>query len=207
MTKPLHLQAALALAVTFIAGPSLAAPILGQPAPAFGVVDADGRARTLAEFKGRTVVLEWTNNGCPYVRKHYDAGNMQRLQRQATADSVVWLTVISSAPGFQGHLAAPDARAWKAKSGAASSAILIDPKGLVGRAYDAKVTPHMFIVDRAGTLVFMGGIDDKPTSDPQSLKGARNYVTAALADMKAGRAVAEPVTRPYGCSVKYSSAG
>jgi Redoxin len=207
MTKPLTLTVALAFAATLTGAPSQAAPTLGQPAPAFRVADADGRTRTLAEFKGRTVVLEWTNNGCPYVRKHYDAGNMQRLQRQATSDAVVWLTVISSAPGFQGHLTAPGARAWKVKSGAASSAVLIDPKGVVGRAYDAKVTPHMFIVDRAGTLVFMGGIDDRPTADPDSLKGARNYVVAALADLKAGRAVAEPVTRPYGCSVKYSTAG
>ena len=202
-----HHRACLAMALALIAGPALASPMLGQPAPAFRAVDAEGHMRTLAAFKGRTVVLEWTNNGCPYVGKHYGAGNMQRLQREATRDGVVWLTVISSAPGFEGYLTGPQARAWKAKVGAASSAVLLDGKGVVGRAYEAKATPHMFIIDGAGRIAYMGGIDDQPTSDPDSLKGARNYVAAALADLKAGRPVAEPVTRPYGCSVKYGSAG
>ena len=202
-----HRRACLAMALALIAGPALASPMLGQPAPAFRAVDAEGHMRTLAAFKGRTVVLEWTNNGCPYVGKHYGAGNMQRLQREATRDGVVWLTVISSAPGFEGYLTGPQARAWKARVGAASSAVLLDGKGVVGRAYEAKATPHMFIIDGAGRIAYMGGIDDQPTSDPDSLKGARNYVAAALADLKAGRPVAEPVTRPYGCSVKYGSAG
>ena len=163
--------------------------------------------RTLAEFRGRTVVLEWTNNGCPYVGKHYGSGNMQRLQREATQGGVVWLTVISSAPGFEGYLTAPQARAWKAKVGAASSAVLLDGKGVVGRAYEAKATPHMFIIDRTGRLVYMGGIDDQPTTDPDSLKLAHNYVATALTDLNAGRAVAQPVSQPYGCAVKYGSAG
>lgn len=189
-----------------IATPAVAAPVLGQPAPAFQAVDASGKTRSLSEFKGRTVVLEWTNNGCPYVQKHYNAGAMQRLQGQAAKDGVVWLTLISSAPGMQGHLTGPQARQWQAEEKASSSAVLLDPKGTVGRAYDAKTTPHMYVVDKAGKLVYMGGIDDKPSSDPASLKGATNYVTAALADVKAGRAVAQPATRPYGCSVKYGSA-
>lgn len=188
------------------AAPAAAAPVLGQPAPAFQAVDADGRTRSLAEFKGKTVVLEWTNNGCPYVRKHYDSGNMQGLQQQATKDGVVWLTVISSAPGTQGHLTAAQAKAWKAKEGAASTAVLLDASGVVGRAYDAKTTPHMYVVDKAGTLVYMGGIDDKASADPATLKTATNYVKAALTDVKAGRAVAQAATRPYGCSVKYGSA-
>lgn len=196
------------LAAAVLAAPSLAAaaPVLGQPAPAFTAVDADGRTRSLADFRGKTVVLEWTNNGCPYVQKHYNSGHMQGLQKEATADGVVWLTIISSAPGFQGHLTGPQARQWKAKVGAHSSDVLLDPKGLVGRAYDARTTPHMFVIDRTGKLVYMGGIDDKASPDPATLTGATNYVTAALADVKAGRAVAQPATRPYGCSVKYNSA-
>ena len=189
-----------------IAAPASAAPVLGQPAPAFRAVDASGKTRSLAEFKGKTVVLEWTNNGCPYVQKHYNSGHMQGLQKEATRDGVAWLTIISSAPGFQGYLTGPQAKQWKAKVGAASSDVLLDPKGVVGRAYEAKTTPHMYVVDKTGKLVYMGGIDDKASSDPDSLKGARNYVTAALADVKAGRAVAQAATRPYGCSVKYGSA-
>ncbi len=194
-----------ALAVT-IAGPATTAPLLGQSAPAFKAVDASGKTRSLAEFRGKTVVLEWTNNGCPYVQKHYNAGAMQKLQSQATRDGVAWLTIVSSAPGMQGFLTPSAARAWKTAAGAASSDVLLDVKGTVGRAYDARTTPHMFIIDKVGTLVYMGGIDDQPTPDPESFKVARNYVTAALADIKAGRPVTQAATRPYGCSVKYGSA-
>lgn len=197
--------AAIAIATT-VAAPAFAAPTLGQPAPAFQALDAAGRTRSLSEFRGKTVVLEWTNNGCPYVQKHYNSGNMQSLQRQAAKDGVVWLTVISSAPGMQGYLTGPQARQWKGEVKAASADVLLDPNGTVGRAYEAKSTPHMFIVDKAGKLAYMGGIDDRPYSDPESLKGATNYVEAALADIKAGRAVAQPATKPYGCSVKYGSA-
>ena len=197
---------ALLAAASAIAAPAAAAPMLGQPAPAFQAVDASGKTRSLSEFRGKTVVLEWTNNGCPYVQKHYNAGAMQGLQAQAAKDGMVWLTVISSAPGMQGHLTGPQAKAWKAEAKAASTDILLDPQGTVGRAYDAKTTPHMYIVDKAGKLVYMGGIDDKASSDPATLKGAVNYVAAALADVKAGRPVAQAATRPYGCSVKYGSA-
>lgn len=193
----------LAAAVLSIAAPAAAAPSVGQPAPAFRAVDADGRTRSLSEFKGRTVVLEWHNGGCPYVRKHYDAGAMQSLQKRAIADGAVWLTLISSAPGTQGHLSPAEAKAWKGANNAASTALLLDPEGEVGKAYDARTTPHMYIVDKSGTLAYMGGIDDRPVADPSSLKGARNYVAAALADLKAGRKVATPVSKPYGCSVKY----
>jgi hypothetical protein len=189
-----------------IASPVFAAPVLGQPAPAFQAVDASGKTRSLSELRGKTVVLEWTNNGCPYVQKHYNSGNMQSLQSQAAKDGVVWLTVISSAPGMQGYLTGPQAKQWKAETKAASTDVLLDPKGTVGRAYEAKTTPHMYVVDKTGKLVYMGGIDDKPSSEPSSLKGAKNYVTAALADVKAGRPVAQGATRPYGCSVKYGSA-
>ncbi|MCC7268633.1 MAG: redoxin family protein [Caulobacteraceae bacterium] len=205
--KALALGSALALAggaVVLFAGQARAAPAIGQPAPAFAAADADGKVRTLDEFKGRTVVLEWTNQGCPYVKKHYNSGNMQALQKSATDDGVVWLTLISSAPGEQGHLDAAGARAWKARASAGSSAVLLDPQGRVGRAYDARTTPHMYVIDKVGTLVYMGGIDDKPTSDLADIKAARNYVVAALGDVKAGRPVAEAVTRPYGCNVKYA---
>jgi len=189
-----------------LAAPAFAAPTVGQPAPAFQAVDAAGRSRSLGEFAGKTVVLEWTNNGCPYVQKHYGSGNMQSLQKRATADGVVWLTIISSAPGMQGYLAPPQAKAWKAKAYAASTDLLLDPQGRVGRAYEAKTTPHMFVIDKAGRLVYMGGIDDRPYAEPASLKGAKNYVAAALDDLKAGRPVAVATSRPYGCSVKYGSA-
>ena len=199
----LSLVAAAALALPAAAS---AQPTLGRPAPDFRVQDFNGQMRSLSDFRGKTVVLEWTNDGCPYVGKHYNSGNMQRLQKEATAQGVEWLTIISSAPGFQGYLTAPQAKAWKAKVGAHSSDVLLDADGKVGRAYEAKATPHMFVIDKAGTLVYMGGIDDRPYADPASLKGATNYVEAALSDLKAGRAVATPVTRPYGCSVKYAPA-
>ena len=205
--KTLALGSALALAAgaaALFAGQAKAAPAIGQPAPAFAAADADGKVRTLEEFKGKTVVLEWTNEGCPYVKKHYGSGNMQGLQKSATDDGVVWLTLISSAPGQQGYLDAAGARAWKTKANASSSAVLLDPQGRVGKAYDAKTTPHMYVIDKAGTLVYMGGIDDKATSNPADIKGATNYVTAALGDVKAGRAVAQAVTKPYGCNVKYA---
>ena len=195
---------AFAAALTFVAGPALAAPAIGQPAPAFTVKDGAGQTRSLAEFKGKTVVLEWTNDGCPYVQKHYKSGAMQGLQKSAAKDGVVWLTLISSAPGKQGYLEGAQARGWKATNGAGSTALLLDPTGQVGHAYEAKTTPHMYIVDKTGKLVYMGGIDDKPTADPASLKGANNYVSAALSDIKAGRAVSTPVSKPYGCTIKYS---
>jgi peroxiredoxin len=204
-----HIDRRIVLAAAMSAalvGPASAAPTLGQPAPAFQAVDASGRTRSLSEFAGKIVVLEWTNNGCPYVGKHYGSGNMQRLQKQARAEGVVWLTIISSAPGMQGYLTPSQAKAWKQKEYANSTDLLLDPDGRVGRAYEAKATPHMFIIDKAGKVAYMGGIDDRPYADPASLKGARNYVAAALADLKAGRPVAVAVSKPYGCSVKYGSA-
>lgn len=194
----------LAAAIALAAPAAHAAPVVGQAAPAFTAKDADGKTRSLSEFNGKTVVLEWTNDGCPYVQKHYKSGAMQGLQKSAAKDGVVWLTLISSAPGKQGYLEGAQARGWKATNGAGSTALLLDPTGQVGHAYEAKTTPHMYIVDKTGKLVYMGGIDDKPTADPVSLKGANNYVSAALSDIKAGRAVSTPVSKPYGCTIKYS---
>ena len=173
----------LAAAIALAAPAAHAAPVVGQAAPAFTAKDADGKTRSLSEFNGKTVVLEWTNDGCPYVQKHYKSGAMQGLQKSAAKDGVVWLTLISSAPGKQGYLEGAQARGWKATNGAGSTALLLDPTGQVGHAYEAKTTPHMYIVDKTGKLVYMGGIDDKPTADPASLKGANNYVSAALQDI------------------------
>jgi len=203
----MHRRIVLAAAISAaLAAPAYALPNVGQPAPAFQAVDASGKTRSLSEFAGKTVVLEWTNNGCPYVQKHYGSGNMQSLQKRATAEGVVWLTIISSAPGMQGYLSPPQAKAWKQKAYAASTDLLLDPQGRIGRAYEAKTTPHMFIIDKAGKVAYMGGIDDRPYADPESLKGAKNYVAAALDDLRAGRPVAVAVSKPYGCSVKYGSA-
>ena len=151
------------------------------------------------------MVLEWTNKDCPYVRKHYETGNMQSLQRESKSDhGVVWVSVISSAPGRQGHLAPKEALDNIAATAAAPDYLVLDPKGEIGQSYGAVTTPHMYVIDPKGTLVFMGGIDDNPSSRHSSIEGARNHVRAALDDMAAGRKVAEAVTRPYGCSVKYA---
>jgi peroxiredoxin len=192
-----------AAAALTAAAPALAAPAINQPAPAFQAVDADGRVRSLNEFRGKVVVLEWTNQGCPYVRKHYDTGNMQGLQKRLTGEGVVWLTVASSGPGKQGHLDATSAKAMLREQGAKPTALLLDADGKVGKAYDARVTPHMYIVGKDGKLAYMGGIDDRATSDKADVAGAKNYVTAAINDLRAGRPVAQPVSKPYGCSVKY----
>jgi peroxiredoxin len=194
-----------ALALSF-AAPAFAEPQLGQPAPAFKAMDESGHERALSDFAGKPVVLEWTNSGCPYVGKHYGSGTMQALQAKATGEGVTWLTVSSSAPDTQGYFTGPTARAWKAKVHSAATAILLDSSGKIGREYGAKNTPHMFVIDKAGKVAYMGGIDDRPYADPASLKGAKPYVALALADLKAGRPVATPVSKPYGCSVKYSSA-
>ncbi|MBX9745814.1 MAG: redoxin family protein [Hyphomonadaceae bacterium] len=183
---------------------ALASVETGAQAPAFSVQDANGATRTLAEFRGRTVVLEWTNHGCPYVRKHYDSNTMQTLQRDATAGGVVWLQVISSAPGQQGHLDGAGARARVEIDSAAPSATLLDPSGVMGHAYGARTTPHIFIINAEGAVVYQGAIDDQPSARPATLEGARPYVREALADIAAGRPVAISETTPYGCSVKYA---
>ncbi len=181
-----------------------AAPEVGKPAPEFSAVDSNGKTVKLSDFHGKTVVLEWTNDGCPYVKKHYGSGNMQSLQKDAAAKGIVWLTIVSSAPGKQGYVDGAGANGLTKSRGAAPAAVLLDPDGAVGHLYDARTTPHMFIADAAGTLVYMGGIDDKATTEVADIQGARNYVRAALDEIAAGKPVAEAVTRPYGCSVKYA---
>ena len=181
-----------------------AADVIGKPAPNFRLNDANGKAVSLTNYKGKTVVLEWNNPECPFVRKHYGSGNMQKTQAAAAKDGVVWLSINSSAPGNQGHMNAAQAKAFVAKAGARPAAYLLDPGGTVGKTYGAKTTPHMYIVNKAGTLVYAGGIDDKPTANPADVNGARNHVLAALAEIKAGKPVSVKTSRPYGCSVKYS---
>ena len=181
----------------------VAAAEVGKPAPGFELKDVDGKVHSLADYKGKLVVLEWTNFGCPFVKKHYDSGNMQSLQERYTGKGVVWLTVGSSAPGKQGNFA-PDV--WKqelAKKGSKATAVLLDPEGTTGHAYGAKTTPHMFVVDGDGVLRYAGAIDDNPSWNPKTLKGAHNYVAAALDALLAGNPVDVTQTTAYGCSVKY----
>jgi peroxiredoxin len=196
--------AAALTAGALIAGSANAAVETGAQAPAFSVQDASGAARTLGEFAGRTVVLEWTNRDCPYVRKHYDSGNMQSLQQQAADEGVVWLTIISSAPRQQGYLTGTAAAAHAQSVNASPTAILIDATGVMGRAYGARNTPQMFVIDGQQRVVYQGAIDNRPSANPASLRGATNYVAAALADLRAGRAVQVAETTPYGCTVKYA---
>ncbi|HEV2567761.1 thioredoxin family protein [Sphingomonas sp.] len=191
-------------ALAVIAAPGSAAPVVGQPAPDFKLADVNGKPVTLSGFRGKTVVLEWNNPGCPFVQKHYKSNNMQKAQAAAAKDGVVWLSINSSAPGKQGHMDGAAAKAFLAQSGAKPTAYLLDPRGVVGQAYDAKTTPHMYVVNKAGTLVYAGGIDDKPTANPADVNGARNHVLAALSELKAGKGVSVASTRPYGCSVKYA---
>lgn len=191
-------------ALAVIAAPASAAPVVGQPAPNFKLADANGKVVTLSDFKGKTVVLEWHNPGCPFVKKHYGSGNMQKTQAAAAKAGVVWLTINSGAPGKQGHMSGADAKAFLSTAGARPTAYLIDYRGVVGKAYDAKTTPHMYVVNKAGTLVYAGGIDDKPTANPADVAGARNHVLAALSEIKAGKPVSVATSRPYGCSVKYA---
>jgi peroxiredoxin len=177
-----------------------------KAAPAFTAVDIDGKTRSLSEFKGKVVVMEWVNEGCSYVKKHY-SGNMQGLQQAATADGVVWLSVASSAPGKQGYFAdGAAAKTWMNARGAKPTTLLLDSQGAVATAYKAKTTPHMFVIDRDGQIIYEGAIDDTPSAKVEDLKTAKNYVAAALGDVKAGRKVAVAYSQPYGCSVKYRDA-
>ncbi len=191
-------------ALVLTAGPLHAAPEIGEPAPDFQLTDTAGQSHKLSDFAGRKVVLEWTNHDCPFVRKHYDSGNMQQQQRSARNDhDAVWLTIVSSKPGAQGHVSPEQADELTDSRDAAPTAVLLDEPGDVGRLYAAQVTPHMYIIDESGTLVYKGGIDSNPSADPADIPNSTQYVIAALDDLAAGRAVAEPVTRPYGCTIKY----
>ena len=179
------------------------APRIGQPAPAFSATDSNGKTVSLSDLKGKPVVLEWTNDGCPFVQHYYKRGAMQSLQKTYTGKGVVWLTVISSAPGTQGYVDGAGANALTAQRNAAPSAVLLDSSGKIGHLYDAQTTPHMFIIDGKGTLVYAGGIDSLPSTDPDDIPRASPYVKAALDELLAGKPVSRALTSPYGCSVKY----
>ena len=200
MLRTTILAAALAGAV-----PALAAPTVGQPAPAFVAVDSKGQQHKLADLKGKVVVLEWTNHECPYVKKHYGASNMQNLQKQAKAAGVVWLSVISSAPGEQGHVDGAKADELTASRQAAPTAVLLDPQGTIGKAYDARTTPHMYVIDAKGILRYAGGIDSIASAKPADIEKAEPLFKKAMESVVKGENVAQAVTRPYGCNVKYKS--
>ena len=176
---------------------------VNAPAPDFTATDSQGQTQSLDKYRGKYVVLEWHNQGCPFTRKHYVSGNMQALQKEWTGKGVVWFTVISSAPGAQGYVTAAQENDYLAKMHATPTAALLDPDGKVGRLYNAKTTPDMFIIDPQGKLIYSGAIDDRPTPDASDIQGADNYVSDALSAAMSGKAVAMPYTRAYGCSVKY----
>ena len=177
---------------------------VGDPAPEFIATDTNGQAHKLSEYRGKFVVLEWHNRECPFTHKHYASGNMQRLQREWTAKGIVWFTVISSAQGQQGYMTAGEENAYLREVNAAPTAVLLDPQGELGHLYGAKTTPHMFVINPQGVLIYNGALDDKPTTDESDIARAKNYVSAALEQAMAGRPVSQPTSRPYGCSVKYA---
>ena len=198
--------------VLILAGVTLLAPVtalaeaeVGEAAPDFTAVDSNGKSHNLSDFKGKTVVLEWTNPDCPYVIKHYDTKNMQSLQKKYTGKDVVWLTINSSAPGKQGHLDAAGANKSIKESGSAQTAYLLDPEGKIGKQYAAKTTPHMYVVDGKGMLVYAGAIDDNSSSRHSTVEGAKNYVAEAVDSLMSDQPVEVASTRAYGCSVKYAS--
>jgi len=204
ISSAVMLAACVAASVAFVPI-AHAGPKVGAPAPDFTGKTTSGKAVSLSELRGKTVILEWTNHDCPYVRKHYGTGNMQALQKKTTTDGVVWLSIISSAPGRQGYVKSADADQLTRTRNAAPTHVILDPQGDIGRTYGARTTPHMFVIDAEGVLRYMGGIDDRPTARHADIEGANNHVRAALADLGAGRQVSTPVARPYGCSVKYGS--
>jgi len=198
------LLAASAVLGLALPAPSRAQAVAGRPAPPFTLKDSNGARRSLSDSKGKYVVLEWVNHDCPFVGKHYGSGNMQKLQKAYAAKGVVWFSVNSSGPGQQGHVDGPGANALTKQKGAAPTAVLLDPDGKVGKAYGAKTTPHMFVIDPEGTVVYAGGIDDKPSTDQADVATARNFVAAALDSALAGKAVTTAAAPPYGCGVKYA---
>jgi hypothetical protein len=198
---------ALSYALVAGGGPDVASTLadlqVGKAAPDFRATDSNGRLVSLSDFRGKTIVLEWSNPECPTVKKHYESGNMQKTQAAAADAGVAWLTINSSGEGNQGYMTPAEAKAFTAGQPSRRTAYLLDPKGEVGRSYGAKATPHMYVINSGGTLVYNGGIDDKPTTDPADIAGARNHVLAALGELKAGKAVSVPTSRAYGCNVKY----
>lgn len=203
MKKTIVLVTGLALALC--TAPVLAKVSTGAPAPDFTLTDTNGQEHSLSDFKGKFVVLEWTNYQCPFVVKHYSQGHMQKLQKKYTGKDVVWLTVCSSAPGKQGYVTPQQANAMMREQEWSSTAMLLDPQGDVGQLYGAKTTPHMYVINPQGTLLYQGAIDSIRSANPTDIEKADNYVKMALGAAMKGEAVAVSDTRPYGCSVKYAS--
>lgn len=200
-TKILSMLTAIGLAACLPA--ANAAVDVGEMAPDFTAVDTNGVEHNLSDFKGKNVVLEWSNHECPFVVKHYEPGNMQKVQKMATDNGAVWITIVSSAEGKQGAVDAAEANKIMEEVGANSTARILDPSGEIGKLYGAKTTPHMFVIDKEGKIAYMGAIDSDSSFKQSSIDGATNYVTAALESLKAGEAVEVTSTKPYGCSVKY----
>lgn len=199
------IAAVAAVSAVVLAAKAPAAAEIGKTAPAFTLTDTTGKTRSLSDYSGKYVVLEWTNRDCPFVQKHYNSGNMQKTQKWATDKGVIWLSIVSSAEGKQGFMAGDDANKFMKEKGFHNTAMLLDSDGKVGKAYGARTTPHMFVIDPKGNLIYMGGIDDKATPNPEDIKTAKNYVIAALEESMAGKEVSVPTSRPYGCSVKYAN--
>jgi len=199
-TKLLVTLVTLAASTALIAADS---PAVGTTAPDFSLTDSKGKTQTVSQYKGKYVVLEWFNPECPFVKKHYGSGNMQKLQEEFTAKGVVWLSIDSSAPGLEGNLTAEQANAkmteWKTKQ----TALVLDPDGKAGRSYGAKNTPHMFVINPEGKIVYEGAIDSKASPNPADIPNSTNYVKVALEESLAGKTVTNANTKPYGCSVKY----
>lgn len=202
--KKLFLLAALTfITVTLFTTSAIAEATIGQPAPHFMGTNSHGKTIDSNDLKGKIVVLEWTNDGCPFVHKFYDEGHMQSLQKKYTDEGVVWLSIVSSAPGKQGHVTPKESLAIIAKNNSHASARILDATGEIGHLYGAKTTPHMFVIDKDGTLVYAGAMDNNPSFRIEAIKGAHNYVGAALDELIAGKKVTVSTTKPYGCSIKY----
>ena len=190
-------------AMFLIAGLAAAQATLDKPAPNFTGQGSDGKMYTLADYRGKFVVLQWYNRDCPFIHKHYDSGNMQKLQDTYGKKGVIWFEILSSAPGKEGYMTAAEAQENRGKNGTKSIATLVDPEGTIGKLYAAKSTPHMFVIDPKGILIYQGAIDDHATADASDIPSSKNYVVAALDEAMAGKPVSNPSTRPYGCGVKY----
>ncbi|AEG91583.1 periplasmic/membrane thiol peroxidase-like protein [Ramlibacter tataouinensis TTB310] len=195
----------IAASLTALAATAQAAATVGQPAPEFTLKDAAGKTVRLSDFRGKHVVLEWTNPGCPFVQKHYNSGNMPATQKAATDQGVVWLSVNSTARDSGDWLEPAKLMAWKQERKAAPTAVLMDEEGTVGKSYGARTTPHLYIVDPQGRLVYAGGIDSIPSANAQDIPRATNYVRQGLGEALSGKPLSVSTTRPYGCSVKYKS--
>lgn len=205
LKRPLFYFVTLFSVITVLAGASFAdAPAVGQAAPDFTATDIDGKEVKLSSLKGKVVVLEWFNPECPFVKKHYESGNMQKTQKEAADKGVVWLSINSSALGLQGNMTPEEAKKHNTEVKASPSHVILDPSGKIGGLYSAKTTPHMFVIDKDGKIAYMGAIDSISSADPADIEKAENYVLSAVDSLEKGNAVAVPQTQPYGCSVKYA---